>query len=89
MNCHRCRGLLVNDQSALITHFDLRSESGFIGATLRCINCGCVEDPVVRANRLSQPVADHPAVWRPRATCPSTSSSERVRNQKKSKISRG
>jgi hypothetical protein len=69
MTCHRCHGLLVNDQSALITHYDLRAESGFIGSTLRCINCGYVEDPVVRANRLSQPVADHPTIGRTRATC--------------------
>jgi len=62
MTCHRCRGLLVNDQSAFITHYDLRAESGFVGSTLRCINCGYVEDPVVRANRLHLPVADQQAV---------------------------
>ena len=69
MTCHRCQGLLVNEQFALITHYDLRAESGFTGSTLRCINCGYVEDPVVRANRLSQPVADRPTVGRTRATC--------------------
>jgi hypothetical protein len=89
MTCHRCHGLLVNDQSALITHDELRAESGFIGSTLRCINCGYVEDPVVRANYLSQSVADQPVGARTRATYSSTSSSERLRNQKKSKASRG
>jgi len=69
MTCHRCHGLLVNDQSALITHYDLRSESGFTGSMLRCINCGFVEDPVVRGNRLSQSVADCPTVGRTRAIC--------------------
>jgi hypothetical protein len=69
MTCHRCHGLLVNDQSALITDYDLRAESGFVGSTLRCINCGYVEDPVVRANRLHQPVADQQAVPRTRITC--------------------
>lgn len=66
MTCHRCHGLLVNDQSALITDYDLRAESGFVGSTLRCINCGYVEDPVVRANRLHPPVADQQAVPRTR-----------------------
>lgn len=69
MTCHRCRGLLVNDQSAFITHYDLRAESGFTGSTLRCINCGYVEDPVVRANRLHPPVADQQAVPRTRVIC--------------------
>jgi|CXWL01.1.fsa_nt_gi hypothetical protein len=89
MTCHRCHGLLVNEQFALITHYDLRAESGFVGSTLRCINCGYVEDSVVRANYLSQSVADQPVGARTRATYSSTSSSERLRNQKKPKASGG
>lgn len=89
MTCHRCHGLLVNDQSALITRYDLRAESGFIGSTLRCINCGYVEDPVVRANYLRQSVAEQPVGARTLATYSSTSSSERLKNQKKSKASGG
>lgn len=69
MVCHRCHGLLVNDQSALMTHYDLRAETGFTGSTIRCINCGYVEDPVVRANRLSQPEGDPPVVRRTLAVC--------------------
>ena len=48
MICHRCRGLLINDQSDLITRYDLSEASSYVGPTLRCINCGYVEDPVVR-----------------------------------------
>ena len=69
MTCHRCRGLLINDQSDLITRYDLSEASGYVGPTLRCINCGYVEDPVVRANRLHPSMADQVAVPRTRATC--------------------
>jgi hypothetical protein len=58
MTCHRCRGLLIHDQSALINRYDLSELTGYTGSTLRCINCGYLEDPVVRANRLCPPVAD-------------------------------
>ena len=66
MTCHRFRGLLVNDQSALITHYDLGEVTGYMGTMIRCINCGYVEDPVVRANRLRVSEADQPAVVRNR-----------------------
>jgi len=69
MTCHRCHGLLVDDQSALINRYDLSEETGFMGPMIRCINCGYVEDPVVRANRHSLPVADQPTAPRARATC--------------------
>jgi uncharacterized Zn finger protein len=69
MTCHRCRGLLVNDQSELITHYDLGEVTGYMGTVIRCINCGYVEDPVVRANRLHPPVADKMVVSRTRVTC--------------------
>lgn len=55
MTCRRCRGLLVKDQSDLITRYDLSEASGYVGPILRCINCGYIEDPVVRANRLRPP----------------------------------
>lgn len=41
MVCKRCRGLLVYE-----TFDDLGMESA-----TRCLNCGCIEDAVVRANR--------------------------------------
>lgn len=69
MICHRCRGLLINDQSDLITRYDLSEDSGYVGPTLRCINCGYVEDPVVLANRLHPTAADQVDVSRTRATC--------------------
>jgi uncharacterized Zn finger protein len=68
MTCHRCGGLLVNDQSELITHYDLGKVTGYMGRVIRCINCGYVEDPVVRANRLRVSEADQPAVVRTRET---------------------
>ena len=69
MTCHRCRGLLINDQSDLITRYDLSEASGYVGSTLRCINCGYVEDPVVRANRLHPSMVGQVAVPKTRATC--------------------
>ena len=47
MVCHRCRGLLVCD-----TFYDLsiKADAGY--TTTRCINCGHIEDAVVRANRV-------------------------------------
>jgi hypothetical protein len=52
MNCQRCRGLLV-----LETFGDLREEAGCQCPATRCINCGYIEDSVVRANRLRPPTA--------------------------------
>jgi hypothetical protein len=47
MFCQRCRGLLVPE------HFDdLREEIQHGDPPTRCINCGFVEDSVVRRNRL-------------------------------------
>jgi hypothetical protein len=69
MKCYRCRGLLVIDHSALLNRYDLSEDSGYMGPTIRCINCGYAEDPVVRANRLHPPVADKVTVPRTRATC--------------------
>ena len=47
MICQRCRGLLVRE-----TFGDLREEPGCMYPAIRCINCGYIEDSVVRANRL-------------------------------------
>ena len=47
MLCHRCRGLLVRE-----TFGDLREEAGCMSPATRCINCGYIEDSVVRTNRL-------------------------------------
>ena len=47
MVCHRCRGLLVCD-----TFYDLSIKADARYTTTRCINCGHIEDAVVRANRV-------------------------------------
>jgi len=52
MICHRCRGLLVHEFLG-----DLREEAGCMTPATRCINCGYIEDSVVRANRLRPPAA--------------------------------
>jgi hypothetical protein len=52
MVCQRCRGLLVRE-----TFDDLRQEMARDCPATRCINCGCLEDPVMRANRLCFPPA--------------------------------
>ena len=58
MVCQRCRGLLVREA------FDsLSSEAGNLCMATRCINCGYIEDSVVRANRL-RPLAVKRAVPR-------------------------
>jgi len=46
MRCQRCRGLMVCE-----TFDDLNIETHTLYFATRCINCGCVEDAVVRANR--------------------------------------
>lgn len=50
MICRRCRGLLVRESCG-----DLREEAGCMYPAIRCINCGYIEDSVVRANRLHHP----------------------------------
>lgn len=45
MVCHRCRGFLVCE-----TFDELRSDTDSVYT--RCINCGCIEDVVVRTNRV-------------------------------------
>jgi hypothetical protein len=51
MFCQRCRGLLVQE-----TFGDLIDKMGRLSTATRCINCGCVEDAVVRANRFRRSV---------------------------------
>ena len=51
MVCHRCKGLLARE-----TFGDLREESSCMDPATRCLNCGYIEDSVVRANRLCAPL---------------------------------
>lgn len=53
MLCQRCRGLLVRE-----TFGDLSAETDRLCSATRCINCGCVEDAVVRANRFRHSVGN-------------------------------
>ena len=50
MLCQRCRGLLVHE-----TFDGLSQEADMMCLATRCINCGSIEDSVVRANRLHPP----------------------------------
>ncbi len=50
MVCQRCRGLLVRE-----IFDDLSAEAGIRFLATRCINCGYIEDSVVRANSLHHP----------------------------------
>ena len=52
MRCQRCEGLLVRENCD-----ELRYGTGGLGPATRCINCGCIEDSVVRVNRLHPPMA--------------------------------
>ena len=47
MVCQRCRGFLVWE-----TFDDLNIDTDSLYTGTRCINCGCIEDAVVRANRV-------------------------------------
>lgn len=51
MHCQRRRGLLVPENFC-----DLSVETNSLRMATRCINCGCVEDTVVRANRVRRVV---------------------------------
>jgi hypothetical protein len=52
MICQRCKGLIVRENLG-----DLREEAGCMYPAIRCINCGYLEDSVMRANRLCPPAA--------------------------------
>ena len=43
MLCQRCKGLLARE-----TFGELRDKIGRMCLTTRCVNCGCIEDSVVR-----------------------------------------
>ena len=45
--CQCCRGLLVRE-----TYDDLIGETPLLYPVTRCVNCGGIEDFVIRANRL-------------------------------------
>lgn len=47
MVCQCCRGLLVRE-----TFDGLSQEADMMCLATRCLNCGSIEDSVVRANRL-------------------------------------
>jgi hypothetical protein len=51
MVCQRCQGLLVCE-----TFDDLNIETDALYNATRCINCGCIEDAVMRANRFRRSV---------------------------------
>ena len=57
MLCPRCRGLLVRE-----TFGELREETDRKCPATRCINCGCIEDFVIRANRRRPPAAQRSAL---------------------------
>ena len=52
MVCQRCSGLLVRE-----IFDDLSVETSITFLATRCINCGYIEDSVVRFNRLHPPTA--------------------------------
>lgn len=52
MLCQRCAGLLVRE-----TFGDMRADTDCLYVATRCVNCGSVEDAVIRANRLYPSVA--------------------------------
>lgn len=55
MLCTRCGGLLIIDDS-----MDLNLESSQIRPQgYRCVNCGCIEDPTILANRRHALSAKH------------------------------
>lgn len=51
MTCRRCHGLLVTEQSVVESLSALSEVTGRMGPAMRCLNCGYLEDPVVRVNR--------------------------------------
>jgi hypothetical protein len=52
MSCQRCKGLLIRE-----TFGDLSEGTVCMSPATRCINCGYIEDSVMRANRLCPPAA--------------------------------
>ena len=52
MGCQRCKGLLVRE-----TFEGPSPEGDMMCLATRCINCGSIEDSVIRTNRLCPPAA--------------------------------
>ena len=48
MSCVRCRGFLVTE-----SHSRLDMRGNWVPPAVRCVNCGYIDDPVFRANRLN------------------------------------
>ena len=59
MMCQRCSGLLVRE-----TYGDLSDETTRLCPVTRCVNCGCMEDSVIRANRLRPQMTNRSASHR-------------------------
>lgn len=62
MACPRCGGLLIPDNEIVAELDKEKAWSSLQG--YRCINCGFMDDPVIRANRMSCIIADL-ADWQP------------------------
>lgn len=61
MRCQRCRGLLVHE-----TFGELNCQTDRLSTVTRCINCGCIEDAVVRTNRIRRSERSRPLLRRRR-----------------------
>lgn len=48
MSCIRCRGFLVMEASRQLDRKGVQTPP-----TVRCVNCGYIDDPVFRVNRLN------------------------------------
>ena len=59
MLCHRCRGLLVYERLS-----EVREQAGDMCIAVRCLNCGCIEDSVIRFNRLHPAATTRPIARR-------------------------
>lgn len=51
MRCERCGGLVILEGFS-----GPREDASSMWSAARCINCGCIEDAVVRSNRHHPPV---------------------------------
>ncbi|MEW6246251.1 MAG: hypothetical protein AB1555_06005 [Nitrospirota bacterium] len=57
MACRRCGGLMVVELL-----YDPQEEASRMHCRgSRCVNCGCIDDPVIRANRTQPPALGRPA----------------------------
>jgi hypothetical protein len=56
MRCHRCQGLMVAETALNLGE---GSSQAWLNV-IRCVNCGCMEDPLICVNRV-RPSSDSPA----------------------------